>query len=256
MRQRFCRLIALLIAATAGTDVAQSEPTVDTALAVAIDVSQSVDQERYALQIEGIARALEDPQVITAITSGQRAAILFSMIAWSDSPVIVVPWEMIASAADASRVAAMVRAVPYQGGEFTCLARMLRTFSDTQLPTIPVPAARVVIDVSGDGIDNCNVRSSIDDERRRLVDAGVTINGLPIMVPGENDIVGAGAYRQPGFGLNDVGPGTDATTLDAYFKNHVIGGPGAFIMPANGYPDFARAIARKFVTEISRLVPK
>lgn len=252
-RQSLFQLIALLFAATAGVAGAQVETGIDTALAVAVDVSQSVDQERYALQIEGIARALEDPQVIAAITSGQRAAILFAMIAWSDTPVVVVPWEKIASAADASRVAAMVRAVPQKGGEFTCLARMLRNFSDTQLPTIPMPAARVVIDVSGDGIDNCNVRSTIDDERRRLVDAGVTINGLPIMVPGENDIVGAGAYRQPGFGLNEVGPGTDTTTLDAYFKEHVIGGPGAFILPANGYADFGRAIVRKFVTEVSSI---
>ena len=244
---------ALLLAASCLPASAQVEPVVDTALAVAVDVSQSVDQERYALQVEGIARALEDPQVIAAITSGQRAAILFAMIAWSDAPVVVVPWQKIASASDAARVAAMVRAVPYTGGEFTCLARMLRHFSDTQLPTIPMPAGRVVIDVSGDGIDNCNVRSSIDDERKRLVDAGVTINGLPIVVPGENDIVGAGAYRQPGFGLNDVGPGTDTTTLDDYFTEHVIGGPGAFILPANGYADFGRAILRKFVTEISRL---
>lgn len=253
MRSHFLWLIFVLLAAPSGIARAQDASGVDTALAVAVDVSQSVDHERYALQVEGIARALEDPQVVAAITSGQRAAILFSMIAWSDAPKMVVPWQKIASAEDAARVAELVRAVPHVGGEFTCLARMFRHFSDTLLPTIPMPATRVVIDVSGDGIDNCNVRSSIDDERKRLVDAGVTINGLPIMVAGENDVVGAGAYRRPGFGLSDVGPGTDTTTLDAYYTDHVIGGPGAFILPANGYADFGRAIARKFVTEISGL---
>ena len=85
MRRNASRLIALTLAATADAGFAQIDPGVDTALAVAVDVSQSANQERYALQIEGIARALEDPQVIAAITSGQRANILFAMIVWSRS---------------------------------------------------------------------------------------------------------------------------------------------------------------------------
>lgn len=239
----FCAGLAL-------TARSQSE-SVDTALIVAVDVSQSVDQQRYVLQMEGIAQALEDLEVVKAITSGQNAAILFSIIAWSDAPDIVVPWARIASAEDARRIAARVRALPYKGGEFTCVARMLRHVSDSVVPTLPVTASRIVIDVSGDGIDNCSVRTAIDAERDRLVERGVAINGLPILVPGENDIVGEGAYRAPGFGFDRVGPGTDATTLDAYFRDHVIGGPGSFIMPAQGYADFSRAIKRKFVVEIS-----
>lgn len=246
-----CLPLLLLLTAAAAAPVPAAAQEVDTALAVAVDVSQSVDAKRYQLQMEGIALALESPEVVTAITSGQRAAILFAMIAWSDAPQMVVPWQPIASVNDARRVAALVRAVPHKGGEFTCLARMMRNFGDSVLPAVPMPAARVILDVSGDGIDNCSVRTAIDAERDRLVAAGVTINGLPIMVPGENDIVGEGAYRAPGFGFDRVGPGTDATTLDAYFTEHVIGGPGAFILPAQGYEDFTRAIKRKFVVEIS-----
>ncbi len=174
--------------------------------------------------------ALEDAEVVAAITSGRRASILFSIITWSDAPEMVLPWRHIASAEDARIAAAEIRAIPHKSGEFTCLARMLRNVSDSVLPTLPMPATRAVIDVSGDGVDNCSVRTAIDTERDRLVAAGVTINGLPILVPGENDIVGEGAYRAPGFGFDRVGPGTDATTLDAYFRDHVIGGPGAFIL--------------------------
>lgn len=224
---------------------------VDAALAVAVDVSQSVNETRYQLQMEGIAQALESPEVVTAITSGRRSAILFAMIAWSDAPQMVLPWQEIASVEDARRVAALVRSLPHRGGEFTCLAKMMRYFGDSVLPTVSMLAARVILDVSGDGIDNCTVRTAIDAERDRLVATGVTINGLPIMVPGENDIVGEGAYRAPGFGFDRVGPGTDTTTLDAYFTDHVIGGPGAFILPSQGYKDFTRAIKRKFVVEIS-----
>ena len=57
---------------------------VDTALIVAVDVSNSVDDKRYRLQMEGIAQALEDPGVIQAIVGGAKGGILFSMITWAD----------------------------------------------------------------------------------------------------------------------------------------------------------------------------
>ena len=57
---------------------------VDTALIVSVDVSNSVDSERYTLQMEGIAKALEDPSVIEAIISGPNGGILFSMMTWAD----------------------------------------------------------------------------------------------------------------------------------------------------------------------------
>lgn len=86
-----------------------------------------------------------------------------------------------------------------------------------------------------------------------MLELGVTINGLPILVPGENDVVGVGAFRKPGFGLREL-PGTSdqaATTLDRWYRDHVIGGPGSFLLVAQGYEDFARALRRKLVTEIS-----
>jgi hypothetical protein len=249
MRRFLTLLISLVLASGAMAQLRTDG--VDTALVVAIDVSESVDAQRYKLQMEGVAQALENPEVVRAITSGQRAAILFAVVQWSDAPELTVPWQRIGSAEDARRVAAMVRALPHKGGEFTCLSRLFRYATDSLLPALPVPAARVIVDVSGDGIDNCNVRASIDEARDTLVASGATINGLPILVPGENDIVGEGAYRAPGFGFDRVGPGTDATTLEAYFTAHVIGGPGAFLLAAQGYSDFGRAIARKFVVEIS-----
>ena len=64
--------------------VAQDAPPVDTALIVSVDVSNSVDDARYKLQMEGIAKALEDPGVIDAITGGSNGGILFSMVTWSE----------------------------------------------------------------------------------------------------------------------------------------------------------------------------
>ncbi len=226
----------------------------DTALIISIDVSQSVDEERYQLQMEGIAQALEDADVISAITGGSGGGILFTMLAWSDMTKVVLPWTSIASKADALAVAGLVRNLPQQGGEFTCMGRMFRVVLESVLASMPKPARQVMLDVSSDGIDNCNHASEIDTSRDELISSGVTINGNPILVPGENDTVGAGAYRAPGYGLlRPTGPDTDMTTLDQWYRDHVIGGRGAFLLPAQGYGDFARAIKRKFVMEISLL---
>jgi len=178
---------------------------------------------------------------------------VLSLVAWSDSTEIAMPWAWIRNGDDARRVAGLVRAVPQKGGEYTCLARMLSRVRDHVVPHAPGNASRVVVDVSGDGIDNCEVRRATDAARDALVAQDVTINGLPIIVEGENDIVGAGTFRRPGFAFEDLGLDRDATTLDAWYRDHVIGGAGAFLHVAHGYEDFGRAFRQKFVTEISAL---
>jgi hypothetical protein len=240
-------------AARASGPTADPATVVDTALIVAVDVSQSVDEARYRLQMEGIAQALEDPGVIAAIANGPNGGILFTMIAWADSANQVLDWHRITSKEDAAAVAGKVRALPHNGGEFTCMARLLRSLALKFIPAIPVKAQRIVVDVSGDGVDNCSDRDALHEERDRVIALSATINGLPIIVPGENDVVGSGAYRAPGFGLRELPqqPDKEATTLDRWFADHVIGGQGAFLMVAQGYDDFGRALRQKFVTEIS-----
>ncbi|MEL7048043.1 MAG: DUF1194 domain-containing protein, partial [Pseudomonadota bacterium] len=229
---------------------ARPKADVDTALIISVDVSQSVDAERYALQMEGIARALEDPDVVGAIVSAPLGRILFMMIAWADDTKVIVPWTWIASQADAEATANVVRNVPKQGGEFTCMARMLRIVNESILPTMPKRARRVVLDVSSDGIDNCTPPPQVREARDRLLGQGVMINGNPIMIPGENDTVGVGAYRKPGYGLA-VGPDTEMTTMEKWYNANVMGGPGAFVLPAYGYKDFGRAIRKKFMMEVT-----
>ncbi len=238
--------------AAAAPAMPQTEtPEVDTALVIAVDISDSVDDSRYALQMKGIAAALEDPGVVSAIAGGDAGRIVVTLVGWADSVEMLLPWRTIASAADAAGVAAAIRALPPRRGEFTCMARMLATLPVSVLSQMPVRARRVVVDVSGDGIDNCTPRRAADGSRDALLAAGATINGLPIIVAGENDVVGAGAYRAPGWGLGALGPETEMTTLDAWYSEHVIGGPGSFVLKAHGYEDFGRAFRMKFVTEIS-----
>lgn len=256
MRWLRCLSFAAVLAGAA-TAVAQGTgESADTALVIAVDVSQSVDEARYRMQMDGIAAAFEDKEVIAAITSGANGQILITLVTWSDTATTAIPWTRIANASDSLAVAAAIRALPPSTGEFTCMARMLRTLQVVALRQIPMPANRTVVDVSGDGIDNCDDTPATGIERDQIVAAGGTINGLPIIIKGENDeIVGSGAYRKPGYDINNLSPSKDSTTLDSWYKKHVIGGRGAFIMPAKGYEDFGRAFRQKFVTEVSGIAP-
>jgi hypothetical protein len=224
--------------------MADDLPAVDTALIVSVDVSNSVDDARYKLQMEGIAKALEDPGVISAITGGSGGGILFSMVTWADTPNFVIPWIRIANKADALAAAQQVRKLPHQGGEFTCMTRMLRSANDKIVPQIPAKAARIVIDVSGDGPDNCNAQEPIETVRDELVANGVTINGLPILL--EAAEAGAPAPKAV-YGAKPP--------LEQWYRDHVMAGPGSFVLPAQGYSDFERAIRQKFVIEMSGLMP-
>jgi hypothetical protein len=230
---------ALLVAALVAFGppaTAEELPQVDTALLVSADVSNSVDEHRYKLQMEGIAAALEDKSVQDAIMGGPNGSILFGMVTWADRPSFVLPWTRISSGQEALAVAARVRKLQLQSGEFTCMTRMMRSVNDKIVPQIPAKAVRTVVDVSGDGPDNCNADEPIDTVRDELVQTGVTINGLPI---------------NEGDPESSVSQSGSPITLEQWFRQHVMGGAGSFVLPANGYGDFGRAMRQKFVIEVS-----
>jgi hypothetical protein len=217
---------AMIAALMSGAAEAQTEKA-DLALVLAVDVSGSVTKERYALQMEGIARAFEDPAVQAAILSGPHRAIFATLVEWSDRATDAVPWTLIASADAARAFAASIRRAPRADDRFTCMAAALNVIGGKVLPFLPAPAQRTIVDVSGDGHDNCNPATKIDIVRDALVATGVTINGLPIL------------------------EGDEAKTLESWYRDHVVGGPGAFLAPALGFKDFGRAMRRKFLVEIS-----
>lgn len=211
---------------------AQDMPEVDAALVISVDVSNSVDESRYKLQLEGIAKAFEDKSVIDAILSGGQGGILISLVAWADRPKLVIPWTRIASEEDSLKIATLVRKLPREGGEFTCVSGMMRMIADKIVTQIPAKPLRVIVDVSGDGKDNCNGQEPLEDVRDELVNSGTIINGLPIL------------------------EGEDSASLEAWYRDYLVGGPGSFVLPAKGYGDFERAIRQKFVMEISSLESK
>ena len=105
---------------------------------------------------------------------------------------------------------------------FTHIAGAI-SFSSQLLQGTQFTSARHVIDISGDGTNN--VRPHPPMARDAAVQAGITINGLTII--------------------------NEAKDLDVYYRNTVIGGPGAFVIVAQDYEDYARAMVRKLVREIN-----
>lgn len=220
-------LLALALSALARGGPAQSAETVDTALVLAVDVSDSVTPERYVLQMEGLARAFRDHEVQQTIFAGTHHAMYVTLVEWSNRASISIPWTLITSPADADAFADRLRHTPRSEAQFTCMSRALELIEDKVLPFLPVAAERTLIDVSGDGRDNCNPARPVDAVRDEIVQAGPTINGLPIL------------------------EGDEANTLEAWYHDHVIGGRAAFLVPAHGFADFQRAMRQKFIVEIS-----
>jgi hypothetical protein len=227
---RLCLFAAALFAAlTSGSSALTPQPPADIALIVSVDVSSSVDQRRYAMQMEGIAGALEDPSVFAALVGGPNERTLFTMVTWANTPKIAVPWTPIATREDALAIAAAIRQLPQFSGGFTCLASMMQFVSERVVKRLPAKATKIVLDVSGDGPDDCNNDDLLKFQHDTLIDQGVTINGLPIK------------------------DGPDADMIEQWYRDHVIGGMGSFAIAAHGYSDFKRAVRQKFVTEISSL---
>lgn len=220
--------LMLFIAPNAGRAAqSNSAEMVDVALVLAVDVSNSVTAERYRLQMDGIAKAFEDPGVQDAILSGPHRSMFVTLVEWSNEPHVALPWTLITSPSSAQAFADKVSTAPRAEHDFTCMATALKIVDGKILPLLPVPAERVIVDVSGDGHDNCNLGESVDTLRDQLVAEGATINGLPIL------------------------EGDEADTLEQWYRDHVIGGNSAFLIPAHGFADFERAMRQKFITEIS-----
>jgi hypothetical protein len=93
-----------------------------------------------------------------------------------------------------------------------------------------VEPLRRVIDISGDGVNNQG--REIVQARDEALAQGITINGLPLMLKRPD-----GSW--------------DVENLDAYFRDCVIGGPGAFMVPVRERQQFAMAIKTKIIREIA-----
>jgi hypothetical protein len=226
MPRWLCVLVALLLWLPAPAQAQNNAlPTTDLLLALMVDASGSVNQYRFELQRKGYADAFRSKQVLNAIRGGSTGSIAALMVQWTgyNMQAQAVPWTLIRDENSANAFADAIEAAPRQlfGGGTSISGAIDHAM--LLLPNAPYRGLKRVIDISGDGSNNRgrDVREARDD----AVKAGVVINGLPIVAL--------------------------EWGLDTYFYDNVIGGPGAFIVPADAYENFAQAIARKLILEIA-----
>ena len=194
------------------------------ALALAIDVSGSVDGYEYELQMGGLADALRDGLVADALIA-EKASVM--VVHWSGKSrqSVVVPWQRIESVADADAFAAQVEAVPRSWRNFSTGIGEALAFTANQFPQVS-ECDRWVIDVSGDG--KSNEGAAPEDIRDVLAGAGFIINGLSI--EGET------------------------AQLTEYYREKVIAGPNAFVLPSFGFRDYPKKIRKKLIREVTKQI--
>jgi hypothetical protein len=217
---------------------AQATIDVDLELILAIDASLSIDAEEAQLQRQGYVAALTDPRVVKAIQSGANGKIAVFYFEWASEfyQRVIVDWTLIQDEASARAVADTIAASPYRGERRTSISGAIQ-YAAGQFGK-RYHGERRVIDVSGDGRNNSG--PSMEPTRAEVLAKGITINGLPIL----NDKPSFG-----GFG-GGYGYGPDPY-LDRYYQESVIGGPGAFMIPAENFQSFDQAILSKLIREIS-----
>ena len=227
--------LALVVLAVAAPLARASEP-VDLLLVLAADVSRSVDHAKFQLQREGYAAAISDKRVLDAISSGRHRRIAICFVEWSGASAqqVVIDWTVIGDESSARKFGDQLLELPRSFAERTSISGGI-DFSMTQLERAPFEAARRTIDVSGDGTNNSgrDVTLARDD----AVAKGVTINGLVIL--SERPMAWNPEHTNPPGGLVN------------YFRDNVIGGPGAFVIVAENFESFGQAIVKKLIAEIA-----
>ena len=226
------RLVQLVIGGLfLGLATAAAAAPVDMAIVVSLDRSESVDQEYARVQIVGLIFALKHPKFLAAVKSGRLGRIAISVVTWSSfrKTDIILPWTQIAAGDDAERVGAVLlhdldRQLTAVHGSQTDVAYGIHVATKL-LEALPWEADRQLINMVGDGRSNIGQVAVVD--RDVAIDRGITINAL----------ISA--------------QGSAIRVLSTYFRNEVIGGPSAFVQITKSNSDFAQAMLRKMLLEMS-----
>lgn len=214
---------------------------IDLLLVLAADVSRSIDEAEFTLQRKGYSAAITDPRVLAAIRGGAAGSIAICFIEWSGAGEqnVVTDWTVIRDEEDAGGFAAAIIAAPRSFIGRTSISGAI-DFAMERFAAAQPRAGRRIIDISGDGTNNSG--RPVTDARDQAVAQGVTINGLAII----ND------KPNPGYAFHTQPPGG----LPEWYRQNVIGGPGAFLRVVEDFHSFADAMTNKLVSEIAEGLPR
>ncbi len=210
---------------------AQTLQPVDLELVLAVDTSTSVDAQEFALQSKGLAEAFLHPDVVAAIRFAGTQGVAISLVHWAGEAgqAVAVDWHIVRDSQTAADLSAKISAASRSIKGLTDIAGAIR-FSVNAIEANNYSGERRVIDISGDG--SSDARRS--EAARNTANArGITINGLVI----HNTDIDLGELAN--------------IDLRQHYSNHVIGGPGSFMMTAKNFEDFRVAIRAKLVREIT-----
>jgi hypothetical protein len=228
-------LVALL--ALLPATVRAAEP-VDMTLVLVTDVSRSIDDSEFQLEKQGYAAAFTDPQVIAAIKGGAIGAIAVNYVEFAADYQVktVLDWTVIRDGASARAFAARLLAAPRSAHGRTAIGAGIE-LGMKNLASAGFETQRRVIDVCGDGTSNNG--PDVTAVRDTAVAGGITINGLTIV--NDHPVSFLYAHVQPPGGLPN------------YYRQHVTGGPGSFVLEGHDFHSFGTAMTRKLINEIAAL---
>jgi len=230
MRRAAIRAVATVgaIVALWHAENARAQIPVSIELVLAVDISRSVDDVEYDLQMTGIASAFRHPEIINLI--GQQNGVAVTLFQWDEAADQrhMIPWHLLSDPATVLSFAAKVEALERSPDrKFTGIGRALE-FGVRLINENEFSGRRLKIDISGDGRDNIGSLPSASRQQARSL--GIAINGLPILI--------------------------DTYNLARYYRDKVILGPDAFLEIASDYDDFARAFLRKLRREIAPTISR
>lgn len=193
------------------------------ALVLLLDISSSVSEDRYQLQKQGLIESFQDPQIQKLILDQKPNGMAITAIEWSTHAEQVIDWHWIQNKDDLSQWVVQIKGLnrKHQDG-LTAIGNAIEKGIQV-LDQAPCLAERKLLDVSGDGSNNSGIDPS--HLRDQAQTQGITINGLPILNPNEPD-------------------------LEIHYRKQVVTMDG-FVVPSEGFEDFARALRRKLILEIA-----
>lgn len=221
-------LACLACAQAAPLAVPANGIAVDVELVLAVDISQSMDENEFALQRAGYVEALRHPDFIKAVRSGTTGRIALAYFEWAGTvrDDAVIAWQVIDGTESANAFADRIEARPFRSFRGTSISGAL-AFGAELFDGTAFDATRSVIDISGDGPNNIGLPVTMT--RDAALAKGIVINGLPIL----------------------ISPSPTFSHLDQYYAECVTGGPGSFVLPIYAASEFTTAIRRKLILEVS-----
>ena len=210
---------------------------VDANIATGLDVSTSITPDETAIQLEGLATAMQSPEILAAVQNGRHRRIGFAVYLWAEGDCpMVVDWRIIASAEDAAAMVAELganveAARQAKTGNLTGLSRGMNC-GLTILQSSPFVADRDVLNIVSDGVENVRSERDVRVAREMLTAAGVDINAM--LLPNGQE------------GVEKVQP---------YYQANVVAGPMAFIVVVEKAEQLTDAWRRKFIGDLAMVMP-